>query len=74
MDKKILKLFNELIDRLGGEDKSVQKAVKYSLEKYKNTYKWLEEYDQKAVKNPDALAGSTHLRPYLRDIQKKSGV
>ena len=60
-------------DLVSGEG-SVQKEVEYSLKKYGDTYKWLEEYDKKAITDPEKLAKPKNLRPYLRALQKKNRV
>ena len=50
-------------------DLSENKLVEYSVKKYGKTYKLLEEYDKKALRDPQELAESGRLQPYLRDIR-----
>lgn len=50
-----------------------QKGAEYSMKKYRDTYKLLEEYDQKAEPDPKALADPGRLEEFIRDLQKGNG-
>ncbi|HBL52296.1 MAG: hypothetical protein A3D24_01460 [Candidatus Blackburnbacteria bacterium RIFCSPHIGHO2_02_FULL_39_13] len=60
--------------KLLSKNPSYQHDVEYSVRKYKNTYKLLEEYDKKSIKDPSILADSGRLRVYIRDFQKGVGI
>ena len=47
-----------------------EKGAEYSVEKYRDTYKLLEEYDQKALRDPQKLADPGRLEDFIRDVQK----
>lgn len=49
------------------------KGAEYSVEKYRNTYKLLEQYDQKALRDPKTLADPGRLEEFIRDLQKGNG-
>lgn len=69
-----MKKLGDLLSGIVSGQTSVEKEVDYSLKKYGETYKWLEEYDKKAIKDPEKLAKPKDLRPYLRGLQKKNRV
>lgn len=53
---------------------TVDRAVDYSLSKYRKTYELLEEYDRKNLRDPEELADSGRLRPDIRELQAISGI
>ncbi|MFZ5366192.1 MAG: hypothetical protein ACOZBZ_02765 [Patescibacteria group bacterium] len=68
MKRLIKDLFNKLSLFRNGE-LPVSKSVEYSLNKYRKTYELLEEYDQKAIRDPEKLADPERLRPFIRRLQ-----
>ena len=60
------------INSLFNKELSVDSGVEYSLKKYLKTYKLLEEYDKKAIRNPEELADAGRLRPFILDLQGKT--
>jgi len=68
------KLYDKLLGLIFDRKISVEEGVEYSLEKYETAYKLLEEYDRKAVEDPEELADSQRLRPSIQELQTKTGV
>ena len=63
----ILKYLNNLF---GGGNKrpSLEDEVLYSIKKYKNTYRLLEEYDKKSKKETTILDDPEGLRDYFQPL------
>lgn len=72
--RKFLIFLSNKLNFLLNRNLSVDEGVEYSLKKYRKTYELLEEYDQKAVRDPESLADPERLRPFIRDLQKKARV
>lgn len=60
--------------RHSNKNKYINNLVKHSLKKYKKTYDLLEEYDQKSIQNPEALADPGRMRQYIQNLQKICGI
>lgn len=71
MKLAIDRLFIQILFLLGKKI-PVGKGVDFSVTKYHKTYKLLEKYDQKAIRNPEVLADSGRLRPFIQKLQKKN--
>ena len=66
--------FNAIVIVPGSnKELSVDSGVEYSLKKYLKTYKLFEEYDKKAIRNPEELADAGRLRETVRRLQKPAG-
>lgn len=48
----------------------VSRKVEYSVKKYGQTYKLLEEYDRKAPQSAEKMVDAGRLQPYIRKLQK----
>ena len=60
------------INSLFNKELSVDSGVEYSLKKYLKTYKLLEEYDKKTIRNPEELADAGRLRLLIQDLLGKT--
>lgn len=52
--------------------KEPKKLVEYSINKYKNTYKWLEDYDRGTKETAKILADARIVQDALRAIQARA--
>ena len=59
------KWFKIIISKIFPSD-TFKREAEYSVKKYKKTYKLLEEYDAKNIRNPEDLAEPGRLRKYLQ--------
>ena len=53
---------------------NIEKGVDHSLNKYKETYKLLEEYDTRTNSKPEDLADPGRLRAIIQKFQKETRV
>lgn len=75
MKKFLQTIFTRLsfLRKSNGELQAPQ-GVEYSVRKYRKAYELLEEYDQKALRDPELLADAGRLRPFIRRLQGKAEV
>ena len=64
---RVRNLFQKLLQK-PKITKEPEKLVKYSVNKYKNTYKWLEDYDQNTEETTKILADTRIVQDTLRAI------
>jgi len=67
--KPLIDVFNR-ISTFVNNAMPVDRRVRYSIKKYGQTYRLLETFDEKHLRDPKKLADPGRLRPYIQKLQK----